>query len=221
MFWKLTEHTSRKAMIADILSPIQNRVDNSTVDKTVLKHCLRGCNLWAVWQQIAVVNGDATVTSWISLYVVQRRTEGWSYRQYTEAKGIEALTCPVGYFQLVPAPNVAAERWREAVIDRYDTTTARSRKSRIQAGMPRYKRKPMHKYWVLWSWQMNMSAEPLESFACCTTQAISKAVLFDAAILSDSGEAVIYHVFDKGHGHCFSGTYEEAIALEQEKGERK
>lgn len=81
-----------------------------------LKHCIRGSNLWVVWEVSRNLN--PTPYRYIALYLLRNfgKGEGHGYKDLDESEHPFQYNCPLGYLSLVP--EVSSQTWRDAV-ERY------------------------------------------------------------------------------------------------------
>lgn len=73
-----------------------------------LRHTLRGCNLWSVWE----ANADGFRHIHLDRIEFARHGKDWGYKSMEEQAGPFHYDCPIGYLNMVP---VADENWREGV----------------------------------------------------------------------------------------------------------
>lgn len=107
MGWLFSTAWNSKKAVVDHLC---NENGLHTIAKTV-----RGNVLWAVQdvKEAGAPNGKPFIMCYL---LGKERGDGWGYKDMDEGMGPCYYTCPVSYFDLVPAPpNECAREWRDKV----------------------------------------------------------------------------------------------------------
>lgn len=138
MGWYGGNHLNRKNLIAELTAGREQETGQPVhkVTTTALKHCYRGNSfsgvLWTVWEQKAVVNGEElSCDRWIGCDLLQYWREssinlvpGWYYKPLDETMEPHALSCPLGYLDMVPEsqfPDTTSAEWRASVRAYHET----------------------------------------------------------------------------------------------------
>lgn len=111
MGWLFTLGASRKNIIADLTE----RQESASAIYETLAHCCVGNNLWVVQARTMKATGERI--RFIALYLLQRSSDGWGYKDMDETCGPHYFNCPLKYLDMAPegAVNQYAKDWREAV----------------------------------------------------------------------------------------------------------
>ena len=100
MGWYYTYGADKAAIVREIESDTKRSF-------VIRERALRGNHLWHV---VSPVDGGET---FIALYLLQSRKEGWGYKPMEEAMEPYYYTCPTTWFGKYPTANAAALKWRE------------------------------------------------------------------------------------------------------------
>lgn len=91
--------------------------ETETRKGTCLARCVRGSNLWTVWEIFDGVT--CTTETFIGLDLMRKSPGyGWGSKSMTEASGPVEINCPKKYLGMVP---VANQEWRDRVLAHYRT----------------------------------------------------------------------------------------------------
>ena len=111
MGWMFPYHTEeRKTLIADRVKTFEDE----NVKSEVLRHCVRGNNLWKLMQVTYKTNGE--VQRYVALDMMAKSDGVWGYKDLDDASGPCYYNCPLSYVEACTELNVGyATKWRQSV----------------------------------------------------------------------------------------------------------
>lgn len=110
MGWLFTQGQTRKELIEDLT----RTQENEHAKFVTLRRFCSGNTLWTVQEVTRKATNETT--RFIGCYLMQRQHNyGWGYMDMDESCGPCEVTCPLGFFDMVPDPGGYATAWRERV----------------------------------------------------------------------------------------------------------
>lgn len=138
MGWLFPHGASRKSLIEDRTKAWERQVGDMLVRTDCRKHCVRGGRfrfvLWTVWRRTFTVDGVEVRPEerWIGCDLCQysKDSEGFGFKDMSEAEHPYYYSCPLSYLYLVPIERFGGnQEWRTIVVEHH-RRQAEKRKAR-------------------------------------------------------------------------------------------
>jgi hypothetical protein len=116
MGWSFTRGASR----ADVVKELTGEWQNEGITARCLTYTLKGNVLWSV-RELTYSDGRTLRVIFCDL-LARQRGYGWGYKGMEESMGPCYFTCPLAYFEMVPAQH---REWRAKVQEYHEATRRR------------------------------------------------------------------------------------------------
>lgn len=122
MGWLFTHGATRRDIIDDLT---RDQSKDGRVFRT-LRKCLRGNTMYALHES----GPEGETQKWLCVYMLQRDTIGWGYKDVDESMGPCHYDCPTSYIdEADEPPNEYARQWREECRKRAAARASRKPKT--------------------------------------------------------------------------------------------